>query len=331
MKVLVTGGAGFIGSNFIRYVLRTRPGWRVVNLDKLTYAGNLGNLADIADDPACSSRHSFVRGDIASRDLVNHVFETERPDAMVNFAAESHVDRSILDPAPFVATNVGGTQVLLEAARRHGVGRFVQISTDEVYGSLGPGDPPFTEASPLAPSNPYSASKAAADLMALAYYRTYGTPVIITRCTNNYGPHQYPEKLIPVIVLSAARERPVPIYGDGQNIRDWIHVEDHCSAVALLMQHGRAGEVYNIGACCEWRNIDLAKALLKAMGRPESLIEFVPDRLGHDRRYAVDAGKLEREVGWSPRHSLAETIPALVEWYQSREPDTPGCTASLAC
>jgi len=319
MKVLVTGGAGFIGSNFIRYALSTRPNWHVVNLDKLTYAGNLDNLADIANDPARAPRYSFVHGDIADRDLVNHVFETESPDVVVNFAAESHVDRSILDPAPFMETNVCGTQVLLEAARRHGVGRFIQISTDEVYGSLGPDDPPFSEESPLAPNSPYSASKAGADLVARAYYRTYGTPVIITRCTNNYGPYQHPEKFIPTMILSAIQNRPLPIYGDGQNVRDWIHVEDHCRAIALLVEHGRIGEVYNVGAACERRNIDVARAILKAVGRPESLIRFVPDRPGHDRRYAVNAGKLRKEVQWSPRYSLEDAIPVLVRWYQENE------------
>ena len=319
MKVLVTGGAGFIGSNFIRYALSTRPNWHVVNLDKLTYAGNLDNLADIANDPARAPRYSFVHGDIADRDLVNHVFETESPDVVVNFAAESHVDRSILDPAPFMETNVCGTQVLLEAARRHGVGRFIQISTDEVYGSLGPDDPPFSEESPLAPNSPYSASKAGADLVARAYYRTYGTPVIITRCTNNYGPYQHPEKFIPTMILSAIQNRPLPIYGDGQNVRDWIHVEDHCRAIALLVEHGRIGEVYNIGAACERRNIDVARAILKAVGRPEGLIQFVPDRPGHDRRYAVNAEKLRKEVEWSPRYSLEDAIPVLVRWYQENE------------
>lgn len=319
MKVLVTGGAGFIGSNFIRYALTTCLNWHVVNLDKLTYAGNLDNLADIAGDPARAPRYSFVHGDIADRDLVNHVFETESPDVVVNFAAESHVDRSILDPAPFMETNLCGTQVLLEAARRHGVGRFIQISTDEVYGSLGPDDPPFSEESPLAPNSPYSASKAGADLVARAYYRTYGTPVIITRCTNNYGPYQHPEKFIPAMILSATQNRSLPIYGDGRNVRDWVHVEDHCRAIVLLVERGRTGEVYNIGAACERRNIDVARAILKAVGRPESLIRFVPDRPGHDRRYAVNAEKLRKEVGWTHRYSLEDAIPVLVRWYQENK------------
>ncbi|NLG80848.1 MAG: dTDP-glucose 4,6-dehydratase [Firmicutes bacterium] len=319
MKVLVTGGAGFIGSNFIRYTLTTRANWHVVNLDKLTYAGNLDNLADIADDPARASRYSFVHGNIADRDLVNQVFEAEGPAVVVNFAAESHVDRSILDPAPFMETNVCGTQVLLEAARRHEVGRFIQISTDEVYGSLGPDDPPFSEESPLAPNSPYSASKAGADLIARAYYRTYGTPIIIARCTNNYGPYQHPEKFIPAMILCALQDRPLPIYGDGQNVRDWIHVEDHCRAIALLVEHGRIGEVYNIGAACERRNIDVARAILKSVGRPESLIRFVPDRPGHDRRYAVNAEKLRKETEWTPRYSLEDAIPVLVRWYQENK------------
>ncbi|NLG80401.1 MAG: dTDP-glucose 4,6-dehydratase [Firmicutes bacterium] len=316
MKLLVTGGAGFIGSNFIRYVMGTRLDWHVINLDKLTYAGNLENLADVTSNPAYKDRYSFVRGDIADRELVNRIFENERPDVVVNFAAESHVDRSILDPTPFIETNVKGTQVLLEAARRYGTGRFVQISTDEVYGSLGPDDPPCTEESPLAPNSPYSASKAAADLMARAYFKTYGVPVIITRCTNNYGPYQYPEKFIPVMILNALQNKPLPIYGDGQNVRDWIHVEDHCRAIVLLIERGRVGEIYNIGANCERRNIDLAKAILKITGRPESLIQFVPDRPGHDRRYALCAAKLSSETGWVPRHFIENAILEVVEWYR---------------
>lgn len=318
MKLLVTGGAGFIGSNFIRHVFATRSDWSIVNLDKLTYAGNLDNLADITSNPAYLARYSFVHGDIADRDLVNRLIEVERPDVVVNFAAESHVDRSILDPAPFIETNIKGTQVLLEAARKYGVGRFIQISTDEVYGSLGPDDPPFTEESPLAPNSPYSASKAAADMMARAYFKTYGVPTIITRCTNNYGPYQYPEKFIPVMILKALQNKPLPIYGDGQNIRDWIHVEDHCRAIVLLIERGRVGEIYNIGANCEWRNIDLAKAILKATGRPESLIQFVPDRLGHDRRYALNASKLRKEVCWSPQRNLDVALLEVIEWYRER-------------
>lgn len=319
MKVLVTGGAGFVGSNFIRYALAHRPDWRVVNLDKLTYAGNLGNLADVASDAACASRHSFVCGDIADAHLVERVLENEAPDIVVNFAAESHVDRSILDPAPFVRTNVRGTQALLEAARRHAVHLFVQVSTDEVYGSLGPDDPPFTEESPLAPSSPYSASKAAADLMARAYGKTYGTPVIITRCTNNYGLYQHPEKFIPAMIRHASQGKPLPVYGDGQHVRDWIHVEDHCRAIVLLAERGRAGEVYNIGASCERRNLDVARAILSAAGQPESLVRFVPDRPGHDRRYAVNAEKLKGEAGWLPRYSLEDVLPAIVRWYQENE------------
>ena len=315
MKLLVTGGAGFIGSNFIRHVFATHLDWRIVNLDKLTYAGKLDNLADIAGDPSYSTRYSFVHGDISDRDLVDRLFSAEHPDVVVNFAAESHVDRSILDPTPFIETNVKGTQVLLEAAKRYGVGRFIQISTDEVYGSLGPDDPPFTEESPLAPNSPYSASKAAADMMARAYYKTYGVPVIITRCTNNYGPYQYPEKFIPVMILNALQNKPLPIYGDGQNIRDWIHVEDHCRAIALLIERGRTGEIYNIGANCEWRNIDLAKAILKVTGRPESLIQFVPDRLGHDRRYALDSSKLRSRIRWEIQYRIQNVLSELISWY----------------
>ena len=318
VKLLVTGGAGFIGSNFIRHVFATRPDWSIVNLDKLTYAGKLDNLSDIASDPSYSTRYSFVHGDIADRSLVDRLISAERPDVVVNFAAESHVDRSILDPTPFIETNVKGTQVLLESAKRYDVSRFIQISTDEVYGSLGPDDPPFTEESPLAPNSPYSASKAAADMMARAYYKTYGVPVIITRCTNNYGPYQYPEKFIPVMILNALQNKPLPIYGDGQNIRDWIHVEDHCRAIALLIERGRTGEIYNIGANCEWRNIDLARAILKATGRPESLIQFVPDRLGHDRRYALNTSKLARETGWEAQPRLMDMLPILASWYRAR-------------
>ena len=315
MKVLVTGGAGFIGSNFIRYALRNHPDWYVTNLDKLTYAGNLENLRDIERSP----RYSFIKGDIADRELVDALFRENRFDLVVNFAAESHVDRSILDPAPFVDTNIKGTQVLLEAARQHGISRFVQVSTDEVYGSLGPADPPFTEKSPLRPNSPYAASKAAADMMVRAYYKTYGVPSIVTRCSNNYGPYQFPEKLIPLMITNALEDKPLPVYGDGQNVRDWIHVEDHCRAIDLVIQGGQAGEVYNIGARCEMKNLDVVRAVLEVLGKPESLITFVPDRPGHDRRYAIDATKISRELGWKPRYRLLDVLPELVRWYQDNE------------
>ena len=315
MKVLVTGGAGFIGSNFIRYALRNHPDWYVTNLDKLTYAGNLENLRDIEG----SARYSFIRGDIADRGLVDTIFRENHFDLVVNFAAESHVDRSILDPAPFIDTNIKGTQVLLEASRQHGISKFVQVSTDEVYGSLGPADPPFTEESPLRPNSPYAASKAAADMMVRAYYKTYGVPSIVTRCSNNYGPYQFPEKLIPLMITNALEDKPLPVYGDGQNVRDWIHVEDHCRAIDLVIQGGQAGEVYNIGASCEMKNLDVVKAVLGVLGKPESLITFVPDRPGHDRRYAIDATKISTELGWKPRYRLLDVLPELVRWYQDNE------------
>lgn len=312
MHILVTGGAGFIGSNFIRYILGAHPDWKITNLDKLTYAGNLENLADIEDHPG----YAFVRGDIADRSLVEELFAEHRFEAVINFAAESHVDRSILDASPFIDTNVRGTQVLLEAARAHAIGRFIQVSTDEVYGSLGPDDPPFTEESPLAPNSPYAASKAAADLLVRAYHRTYGLPAIITRCSNNYGPYQFPEKLIPLMITNALENKPLPVYGDGLNIRDWIHVEDHCRAIELVLLNGRPGEVYNIGAGCELTNLDVVRAILRALGRPESLITYVPDRPGHDRRYAIDASKIRNTLGWMPRYRFQEYLPDLVCWYQ---------------
>lgn len=311
MKLLITGGAGFIGSNFIRYILREHPEWQVVNLDKLTYAGNLANLRDVEDNP----RYRFVRGDIADRELVEKLFQEEKFDVVVNFAAESHVDRSILDSSPFIETNVKGVQVLLEAAREFEIRKFVQISTDEVYGSLGSDDPPFTEESPLLPNSPYSASKAAADLLCRAYFRTYGLPVVITRCSNNYGPYQFPEKLIPLMITNALEDKPLPVYGDGQNIRDWLFVEDNCRAIALVVEKGKPGEIYNIGGGEEKRNIDVVKAILRILGKPEGLITFVKDRPGHDRRYALDTGKIRREMGWQPTVSFEEGLTQTVKWY----------------
>jgi dTDP-glucose 4,6-dehydratase len=308
--VLVTGGAGFIGSNLVRLLRREEPEWTVVNLDKLTYAGNAESLADLRGDP----RHVFVRGDIANAELVEHILESHGVDAILNLAAESHVDRSILGPGIFVETNVSGTQVLLEAARQAGVKRFVQVSTDEVYGSLG-ATGKFTESSPLAPSSPYSASKAAADLLALAYGRTFGLEVVVTRCSNNYGPYQFPEKLIPLMIANALEGRKLPVYGDGLQVRDWIHVEDHCRALLAALGGGRAGQVYNLGSDNEWPNLRIVERLLKALGKGGELIEHVKDRPGHDRRYAIDAAKARAELGWAPRIGFSEGLDATVRWY----------------
>jgi len=320
VKILVTGGCGFIGSNFIRYLLKEHPDWRIVNLDKLTYAGNLKNLEGIEED----SRYRFIRGDIADRALVERLFSEERFDAVVNFAAESHVDRSLLDPSPFIETNVKGVQVLLEAARKYPVWRFVQISTDEVYGSLGP-EGKFTEESPLLPNSPYAASKAAADLLCRSYYKAYGIPVIITRSSNNYGPYQFPEKLIPLMIWNALNGRPLPIYGYGENIRDWLYVEDNCRAIDLVLQRGRVGEVYNIGAGCERRNIEvvnmicrfLSEELKRSLEDFMGLITFIKDPRGkaHDFRYALDCQKIQRETGWKPLVSLEEGLRRTVHWY----------------
>jgi dTDP-glucose 4,6-dehydratase len=309
-NVLVTGGCGFIGSNLVRYLLRERPDWKVVNLDRLTYAGNLENLADLADEP----RHAFVHGDIGDRACVDRALRTHAIDAVLHLAAESHVDRSIEGPGVFVTTNVLGTQHLLEASRAHGVRRFVQVSTDEVYGSLGPSGA-FTEGSPLQPSSPYSASKTGADLLALAYHHTYGLDVVVTRCSNNYGRYQFPEKLIPRMVVNALRDQPLPVYGDGQHVRDWLHVEDHCQGLLMALEQGRAGQVYNLGGGAERRNLDLVKGILAELGKPESLIQFVTDRLGHDRRYAIDPAKSRRELDWVPAHSFEQGLSETVRWY----------------
>lgn len=316
MKLLITGGAGFIGSNFIRYILREHPEWQVVNLDKLTYAGNLASLKDVEDNP----RYRFVRGDIADRGLVERLFREEMFDVAVNFAAESHVDRSILDSSPFIETNIKGVQVLLEAAREFKIKKFVQISTDEVYGSLGPDDPPCTEESPLLPNSPYSASKAAADLLCRAYHKTYRLPVVITRSSNNYGPYQFPEKLIPLMITNALEDKPLPVYGDGRNVRDWLFVEDNCRAIALVIEKGKPGEIYNIGGGEEKRNIDVVKTILRLLGKPESLITFVKDRPGHDRRYALNTSRARRELGWQPVVSFEEGLARTVEWYLANRP-----------
>jgi dTDP-glucose 4,6-dehydratase len=315
MNVLVTGGCGFIGTNLVRLLLAERPGWRVVNLDKLTYAGNAESLADVESHP----RYRFVRGDVANGELVGELMRSERVEAVMHLAAESHVDRSILSPAVFIETNVRGTQVLLEAAREIGVKRFLHVSTDEVYGSLGPTGA-FTEATPLDPSSPYSASKAASDLLALAYARTFGLPLVLTRCSNNYGPYQFPEKLIPLLIANALRDVPLPVYGDGLNVRDWIHVEDHCRGLLLALEKGRPGQVYNLGARSERHNIDIVKRVLALLGKPESLIQYVRDRPGHDRRYAIDAAKAEGELGWAPRHRFEEALAETVRWYVEHRP-----------
>lgn len=314
-RLLITGGAGFIGSNFVRHMLSGGREVEITNLDKLTYAGNLENLADLEAD----ARYEFVRGDIADASLVRSVLERIDPYAIVNFAAESHVDRSILGALPFVETNVRGTLVLLEAAKEAWSGhesehRFVQISTDEVYGDLG-ATGSFSETTPLNPNNPYAASKASADLLCLSYFRTHGLPVMITRCSNNYGPYQFPEKLIPVMVDKASKGESLPVYGDGSNIRDWIHVTDHCRAIDRVVEKGRPGEVYNIGAGTEIRNIDLVKMIVASLGQSEDLIEFVRDRPGHDARYSIDASKITRELGWMPRVAFREGLEATVAWY----------------
>jgi dTDP-glucose 4,6-dehydratase len=308
--LLVTGGCGFIGSNFIHEQLRAYPDQAVVNLDKLTYAGNPANLVAVDDDP----RYAFRRGDICDRSFVEAVLREQRPAAVVNFAAESHVDRSILDSGPFIQTNICGTQVLLDACRAAGVERYVQVSTDEVYGSLGT-EGYFTEDTPLAPNSPYSASKAAADLLVRAYHHTFGFPGIITRCSNNYGPYQFPEKIIPLFISNALAGEPLPVYGKGQNVRDWIHVRDHCRGIDAALRHGRDGEVYNFGGDCELTNIDLTHRLLDALGKPRTLIRYVADRPGHDLRYAIDFSKARRELGWEPQISFEDGLAETIEWY----------------
>jgi len=312
MKLLVTGGAGFIGSNFIHHILSEHPGWEITNLDKLTYAGNLENLKDIEND----FRYRFVKGDIADRELVNSLLQ-ERVDVIVNFAAESHVDRSILDASPFIETNIKGTQTLLEGARQYHTGKFIQVSTDEVYGSMQNGK--FTEQSPLSPNSPYAASKTAADLLCHAYWKTYQLPIIVTRCSNNLGPFQFPEKLIPLAVTNALENKPIPIYGDGLNVRDWIYVLDHCRALDLTVQKGKPGEVYNVAASQEKTNLELIQQLLDIMGKPRSLITFVTDRLGHDRRYALDASKITHELDWKPLYSFEKALAATIDWYVNHE------------
>ncbi len=312
---LVTGGAGFIGSNFVRHLLEHDPTRRVVVLDALTYAGHRATLADVAEHP----RFAFVHADITDPVAVRAVFEAgpfgDGIDEVVHFAAESHVDRSIEGPAVFLHTNVLGTQVLLDAARERKVRRFVQIGTDEVYGHLNNTDAPFTERSPIDPRSPYSASKAAADHLALAYHRTYGLPVVVTRCSNNYGPFQFPEKLIPVMILNAFANKPLPVYGSGLNIRDWIHVHDHCAAILAVLQKAPAGRVYNIGGGAERTNLWIVRRILEILGRPESLIQYVADRPGHDWRYAIDSTRIRTELGWAPSRRLDDGLAETVEWY----------------
>ena len=310
MRMLVTGGAGFIGSNFVHYILEKHPDHEVIDLDALTYAGNLGNLEGLMDNP----RHRFVQGRIEDGKLVGELMEGV--DVVINFAAESHVDRSILEPQVFIETNVVGTRVLLNAALQYKVGLFYQISTDEVYGALELNSTErFTEQSLLRPNSPYAASKTSADLLVRAYHRTYGLPVVITRCSNNYGPHQHPEKFIPTVILNALHDKPVPIYGDGLYVRDWIHVLDHCRAIDLIMNKGEIGEVYNIGTDNEWANIDLGRKILQIMGKPEDLLQSVTDRPGHDRRYALDYDKLKREFDWKPSISFNDGLAETVRWY----------------
>ena len=312
-RMLVTGGAGFIGSHFIRHVLNQGDEYEVVNLDCLTYAGNLDNLEDVSPN----SRYTFIQGDIANEKLVNSIFESG-VDLVVNFAAESHVDRSIEDSDVFIRTNIVGTHVLLEASRKHGIDKYVQISTDEVYGSLGPTGL-FTETSPLRPSSPYSASKTGADHLVLASHRTYGLPVNITRCSNNYGPYQYPEKLIPLMIAKALDDQPLPVYGDGTNVRDWIHVREHCEAIFMVLRYGRVGEVYNIGGNQEVQNIEIVKRILDTLGKSYSLIEYVTDRLGHDKRYAIDSSKMQQELLWKPQIKMQEGLIDTIGWYLENE------------
>ena len=313
MTILVTGGAVFIGTNFVYYQLQHHSEDRVVCLDALTYAGNLENLTEALKNP----RFRFVKGDIADREAVNALFEEEKPDIVVNFAAESHVDRSITQPELFLRTNIMGTQVLMDACRKYGVQRYHQVSTDEVYGDL-PLDRPdlfFTEDTPIHTSSPYSASKASADLLVLAYFRTFHLPVSITRCSNNYGPYHFPEKLIPLMITRALNDQSLPVYGKGENVRDWLYVEDHCAAIDLVMRKGREGEVYNVGGHNERTNLDVVKTVLRELGKPESLITFVTDRPGHDRRYAIDPSKIHAELGWLPRTKFDDGIHQTVQWY----------------
>ena len=318
MKWLVTGGAGYIGSNFVFYMLDKYPEDQIICLDKLTYAGNLETLEGVMENPG----FTFVKGDIADREAVYALFEKERPDIVVNFAAESHVDRSVVDPGIFLQTNILGTGVLMDACRKYGIQRYHQVSTDEVYGDL-PLDRPdlfFTEETPIHTSSPYSASKASADLLVQAYHRTFGLPVSISRCSNNYGPYHFPEKLIPLMIANALNDKPLPVYGTGENVRDWLYVTDHCAAIDLIVRKGRVGEVYNIGGHNERTNLQVVKTILKALDKPESLIRFVTDRPGHDMRYAIDPTKIHEELGWLPETPFDEGIQKTIRWYLNNKP-----------
>lgn len=317
MNIIVTGGAGFIGSNFVFHMLQTHPEYRIVCLDKLTYAGNLSTLEPVMGN----ENFRFVKADICDRAAVYQLFEEEHPDMVVNFAAESHVDRSIENPGIFLETNIMGTAVLMDACRKYGITRYHQVSTDEVYGDL-PLDRPdlfFTEDTPIHTSSPYSSSKASADLLVLAYHRTYGLPVTISRCSNNYGPYHFPEKLIPLMIINALHDKPLPVYGDGLNVRDWLYVEDHCRAIDLILHKGSVGDVYNVGGHNEMKNIDIVKLICRTLGKPESLIQFVTDRKGHDRRYAIDPTKIHRELGWLPETKFADGIQKTIQWYVNHE------------
>lgn len=314
MKLLVTGGAGFIGSNFVHHVIRLHPEDTVVNYDLLTYAGNLENLKNIENHP----NYHFVHGDIRNRELLEYVIDRFEIDTVVNFAAESHVDRSITEPDVFVKTNVLGTQTLLDVAKEKRLSKYLQISTDEVYGSLG-SDGYFTETTPLAPNSPYSASKASADMLARAYYETYGMNINITRCSNNYGPYHFPEKLIPLVITNALEGKELPVYGDGKNIRDWLYVEDHCAAIDLVLHKGKPGEIYNIGGHNEKQNIYIVELIVDTLGKSRDLIKHVTDRLGHDRRYAIDPTKIETELGWRPQYTFETGIKATIQWYLDHE------------
>lgn len=308
VKILVTGGAGFIGSNFVKYMLNKYPDYEIVNLDVLTYCGNLENLKDVEFD----KNYTFVKGDIGNKELVDDIIKD--CDYVINFAAESHVDRSIKDPEIFIKSNVLGTQVLLDAAKKADIKKYIQISTDEVYGTLG-STGYFTEETPVAPNSPYSASKASADMFVRAYHETFDMPINITRCSNNYGPYQFPEKLIPLMISNALEDKSLPVYGDGKNVRDWLHVHDHCTAIDLVLHEGKLGEVYNIGGNNEKQNIEIVKLILEELDKPESLISYVDDRLGHDRRYAIDSSKIQNELGWKPEYTFETGIKETINWY----------------
>ncbi|MCC2232408.1 dTDP-glucose 4,6-dehydratase [Lachnospiraceae bacterium CLA-AA-H215] len=321
MRIVVTGGAGFIGSNFIFHMLEQYPEYRIICLDKLTYAGNMSTFASVMEN----QNFRFVKADICDREAIDQVFVEEQPDIVVNFAAESHVDRSIENPGIFLQTNIMGTATLMDACRKYGIQRYHQVSTDEVYGDL-PMDCPdllFTEETPIHPSSPYSSSKAAADLLVLAYYRTYGLPVSISRCSNNYGPYQFPEKLIPLMIANALVDKPLPVYGEGLNVRDWLYVEDHCRAIDLIIHKGRIGEVYNVGGHNEKQNIEIVKLICKELGKPESLITHVTDRKGHDMRYAIDPTKIHNELGWFPEMKFEDGIKKTIQWYLAHWGQTP--------